>query len=434
MQVARIVKDFAKQSPWKFVLSYINRWPSVCLQVSSRKLFSLSIMAYASDTDVVQEASKILASSDVVVESFEIFQGELEELCLEMRYHRCKADSNHDRLEEPEVEGDIPRRWSLSRLGHLRPGWDGLSRVDGLKELVPAIVKSTNLKALSWGYGLNYPDVIESLLQGLYTNHTIVTASFTVSMELLVADLMDKFVVMLCHNTSLKQFTLDIIGGKDEHNLPISGFGKALGMNHTLEILNLYIFRVELDLEELVQQLIMDENGSQVNSTLTTLTFSGFSSMSSFGASIAGMLRRNSSIKHLSLQNSLATESDARELIQSLANNHSLETLDLSWCDGVKGTVFPTIMDVLLVNFTLKLINLEDTPLYRKGKAVVINKQLEKNVAAKELHLMELEMAEPTSARVIFCGSPYAGMSPISIHPITQLHQFFFHLKLDVFA
>jgi hypothetical protein len=30
---------------------------------------------------------------------------------------------------------------------------------------------------------------------------------------------------------------------------------------------------------------------------------------------------------------------------------------------------------------------------------------------SKELHLKELEMAKPTSARVIFCGSPDAGMS-----------------------
>jgi ABC-type lipopolysaccharide export system ATPase subunit len=91
-------------------------------------------------------------------------------------------------------------------------------------------------------------------------------------------------------------------------------------------------------------------------------------------------------------------------------------------------------MDVLLVNFTLKDIKLYDTPLSRKDKDVVINKQLEKNLASKELHDMELEMAKPTSARVIFCGSPYAGMSPISIGPIKQLHQFVFHLKLNVFA
>jgi hypothetical protein len=374
-------------------------------------------MAYASDTDIVQEVSKILASSDVVVESFQIFQSELKELCLEMRYHRCKADSNDDRLEEPEVEGDVPHQWSLSR-------------VDGLKELVPAIVKSTNLKALSLHSRLDYPDIVDSLLQGLYTNNTIVTATFGVSNDNAIPDVMDKFAVMLCHNTSLKHFRLD----KRGTCLPVSGFGKALGMNHTLEILELSAYELELDVEELVQPLIMDENGNQVNSTLTTLSILSFYPMSFFRAGIAGMLRRNSSIKHLSLQKSLTFESDARELIQSLADNHSLETLDLRRCPGVKGTVFHAIMDALLINFTLKEIELDFTPLSTKGKDVVIIKQLQKNAATKELHLMELEMAEPTSARVIFCGSPYAGMSLISIGPITQLHQFVFHLKLDVFA
>jgi hypothetical protein len=378
-------------------------------------------MADASDTDVVQEVSKILASSDVVVESliFELnfWSGALR---LEMTYHRCKADSNDDQLEEPEVEGDVEREWSLSR-------------VDGLKELLPAIVKSTNLKAISWGYGLRYPDVIESLLQGLYTNHTIVMASFTVSMNDLVPNLMDKFVVMLCHNTSLKAFSLATRGGIGEHSLPISGFGKALGMNHTLEILNL--ISLQVDLEELVQPLIMDENGNQVNSTLTTLQFSDISFIMSSGASIAGMLRRNSSIKHLRLKYWWdATESDIRELILPLANNHSLETLSLFGSSGVKGTVFHAIMDVLLINFTLNELELYATSLYHRDKHMVINNTLKKNAAAKKLHLMELEMAEPTSARVIFCGSPYAGMSPISIGPITNLHQFVFHLKLDVFT
>jgi hypothetical protein len=350
-------------------------------------------MAYASDTDVVQEVSKILASSDVVVELIQIFTHEWGP-CVEMRYHRCKADSNDDRLEEPEVEGDVPHRWSLSR-------------VDGLKELVPAIVKSTNLKALSLYFHIDYPDIVDPLLQGLYTNNTIVMAKFAVSNHNAIPDVMDKFAVMLCHNTSLKHFTLHTLRG----NLPVSGFGKALGMNHTLEILELRVVALQLDVEELVQPLIMDENGNQVNSTLTTLSFSGFYRMSSFSARIAGMLRRNSSIKHLSLRNSLETESESRELIQSLADNHSLETLDLSFCDGVKGTVFHAIMDVLLINYTLKKIELGSTPLSTNGKDVVINKQLQKNAAAKELHLMELEMAEPTSARVIFCGFPYAGMS-----------------------
>ncbi|CAK9272315.1 unnamed protein product [Sphagnum jensenii] len=369
-------------------------------------------MAYASDTDVVQEVSKILASSDVVVESFKNFQREWKELCVEMRYHRCKADSNDDRLEEPEVEGDVPHRWSLSR-------------VDGLKELVPAIVKSTNLKALSFAWGLDYPDIVDPLLQGLYTNNTIVTARFYVSFRnAAIPDFMDKFAVMLCHNTSLKHFSLDI----SESYLPLSRYVNASGVDRSLELLQLQArdllqLSVRETVEELVQPLIMDENGNQVNSTLTTLTFSGFFVMSSFSARIAGMLRRNSSIKHLTLERSLATESDARELIQSLADNHSLETLDLRRCWGVKGTVFHAIMDVLLINFTLKKIGLRWTPLSRNGKDVVINKQLQKNAAAKELHLMELEMAEPTSARVIFCGSPYAGKTTLCKAVIRSLEQ-----------
>jgi hypothetical protein len=188
--------------------------------------------------------------------------------------------------------------------------------MDGLKELVPTIVKSINLKALFLCYGLVYgSDVIELLLQGLYTNHTIVMVNFVVTMHL-VPDLVEKLMVMLYQKTSLKRFKLATLG-KGEFNLPIFGFGKTLGMNHTLEILQLDRFDslVELDLEELIQPLIMDENGNQVNYTFTSLTFMSFHFMSSFGASIVGMLRRNSSIKHLNLKHSLTTKSHAQELI-----------------------------------------------------------------------------------------------------------------------
>jgi len=123
------------------------------------------------------------------------------------------------------------------------------------------------------------------------------------------------------------------------------------------------------------------------------------------------MLRKNSSIKCLNLANSLRIELDVQELIQSLVINQSLETLDLYGCDGVKGSVFPTIMDVLLVNFTLKYIILRQTPLHREGKHLDIKQQQQRIEMYKVFHLKELEMAKPTSARVIFCGFPYAGMS-----------------------
>jgi hypothetical protein len=140
-------------------------------------------MADANDTNVVQKAFKILASNDVIVERIGIFYDKLEIMCLKMEYHQCKADSSNNRLEKPQVDKDVTCRWSFSRM-------------DGLKELVPAIIKNINLKALFLCYILVYgSNVIELLLQGLHMNHTIVMINFVVIMHL-VPNLMEKLVVM----------------------------------------------------------------------------------------------------------------------------------------------------------------------------------------------------------------------------------------------
>jgi hypothetical protein len=370
-------------------------------------------MADAIITDVVQEVSRILTASDVVVDELTInFEEDFRArlfgtryyVSLVMIYHQCKVDSSEGRLEEPQVDADVIREWSLSG-------------GDDLKELVSIVLKSTNVKAIKV-LGDTRPDthdVIEQFLQGLYTNHTIVSASFGLeSPGNTTIDMLDKFADMLCHNIGLKHFSLQLFGVAD--TTKHSGFGNALKMNHTLQHLELGMSgHLELDVEELVQPLIMDENGHQANSTLTALGIRELLYMRSVGATFARMLRKNSSIKYLDLRNCLLTESEVKELIRSLAENHSLETLDLSGCNGVEGSVFPAIVDVLLVNFTLKDINLIATPLYREGKGLAIQKQLRRNEMYKVLHLKELEMAKPTSARVIFCGSPYAGTSKISL-------------------
>ncbi|CAM6072964.1 unnamed protein product [Sphagnum tenellum] len=300
-------------------------------------------MADAIITDVVQEHSRILTASDVVVDELVIIirdngltkeGGTREDIILQMKYHQCKADSSEGRLEQPQVDGDVEREWRLSGGDHL-------------KELVSIVVESTNVKAICVRShcGADTLDAIEQFLQGLCTNHTIVSARFhLVFRQNTTIDVLDKFADMLCHHIGLQDFSLHLV----EYEV---------------------------------------------------------------GATFARMLRKNSSIKHLDLTSSLTSESDVQELIRSLVENHSLETLDLYGCDGVKGSVFPTIMDVLLVNFTLKAIKLHETPLHAKGKHLAINEQLRRNAMSKELHLKELEMAKPTSARVIFCGSPYAGTS-----------------------
>jgi len=367
--------------------------------------------------DVVQEVSRILTASDVVVEELKIYLQECGPtyVKLQMTYHECKADSSEGRLEEPQVDGDVQREWSLSG-------------GDDLKELVSIVLESTNVKAI-FVLGDSRPDthdVIEQFLQGLYTNHTTVSARFGVESpgNTTIDVFADKFADMLCHNIGLKGFGFQLFG--IEGTMKYSGFGNALKMNHTLQHLELGMpNRMELDLEELVQPLIMDENGHQANSTLTALAMTGLPAMrsvgvtsarmtpamSSVGATLARMLRKNSSIKYLHLRASLKTESEVKELIQSLVENHSLETLDLAWCAGVRGSVFPAIMDVLRVNFTLKDMELRGTILDREGTGLAIKEQLRRNAMSKALHLKELEMAKPTSARVIFCGSPYAGTS-----------------------
>jgi hypothetical protein len=106
-------------------------------------------MTNASDIDVIQEAFKIFSYSDVMGEHLGIFSDKLETLCLKMEYHQCKVHSSNNRLEKPQANKDVTSRWSFSQM-------------DGLKELVPGIVKSINLKALFLCYGLLYgSDVIE---------------------------------------------------------------------------------------------------------------------------------------------------------------------------------------------------------------------------------------------------------------------------------
>ncbi|CAK9875269.1 unnamed protein product [Sphagnum jensenii] len=137
-------------------------------------------MADAIITDVVQEVSRILTASDVVVEELVINitdkeDGTTDYISLDMTYHQCKADSSEGRLEQPQVDGDVEREWSLSER-------------DDLKELVSIVVDSTNVKAIYvFSYSRPSNDVIEQFLQGLCTNHTIASKiSYSFHLELKV--------------------------------------------------------------------------------------------------------------------------------------------------------------------------------------------------------------------------------------------------------
>jgi hypothetical protein len=69
-------------------------------------------------------------------------------------------------------------------------------------------------------------------------------------------------------------------------------------------------------------------------------------------------------------------------------------------------------MDMLVVNKTLKQIDLSYTPLPLKGKSAVVEQELKKNAIVYEESMSlfkDLPMVKATSARVFLCGYPFAG-------------------------
>jgi hypothetical protein len=230
---------------------------------------------------------------------------------------------------------------------------------------------------------------------------------------------------MLQNNSSLKQLTLEA----EDSRYSVDSFAKALETNHNLE--GLCLQGNLLNLQRLLQPLTVDANGQQSNASLLQLTLIitcvEQDDVQPIADSLAKMLQNNSSLKELSLIcTKIFTESDVCALIKSLENNNSLEVLDLTDCYGVSDSVFPTIMDMLVVNKTLKDIRLASTELQREGKSEVVKQELEKN--AVYMSLKELPVAKATSARVFLCGYPYAGKIVVVHQNIT-----YFIIVYDLF-
>jgi hypothetical protein len=117
-------------------------------------------------------------------------------------------------------------------------------------------------------------------------------------------------------------------------------------------------------------------------------------------------------------------------LIKSLEENYSLEILNLEGCKGVSGCVFPIIMDMLVVNKTLKEINLERTTLYEEvgTQMEAVKQELEKNAAIHKESMStfkELPMSKATSTSVLLCSIPSTGtISVRKPHSVYELHSY----------
>jgi hypothetical protein len=172
-------------------------------------------------------------------------------------------------------------------------------------------------------------------------------------------------------------------------------------------------------LQALVRPLIVEEDGQQAKANLTRLTLA-LSSARVYGSShpifaeiLPVLLQRNSTLKELKVKapHFYELREEMREeklcaLLQSLKENKSLEILDLSDCQGIlTQRVIPTLMDILLVNFTLRDINFGDSSIWYGVK-----EQLRKNEKYMQSCLRKLPVAKAQAARVFLCGGPYAGM------------------------
>ncbi|KAJ7520246.1 hypothetical protein O6H91_20G074300 [Diphasiastrum complanatum] len=152
------------------------------------------------------------------------------------------------------------------------------------------------------------------------------------------------------------------------------------------------------------------------NASLTHLEIGGFENrMGSSGTqSVAEVLNSNSTLIELviSYEDSMSPEALCC-IFKSLEKSKSLQVLDLSFCDGVRGDVFPSIMDLLQVNHWLKTINLTETPLEREGLEAAVRAQLERNAQKHVTVMRELPVTHPTSARIFLCGHAFSGKTTL---------------------
>jgi hypothetical protein len=226
---------------------------------------------------------------------------------------------------------------------------------------------------------------------------------------------MNSLARMLQRNSSVQSLSVSA----DRNQYSIATLAKALESNRTLK--DLYVGGGVLDLERLVQPLTTDANKQQSNYTLIQLRLSTLyhglkrdempRRRMSVVDSLTKMLQSNSSLKEFHIYPSeFFTEQDVCALITSLEKNYSLQVLELPM--SVSDSVFRAIMDMLVVNKTLKKIDWGYFGSSQEGKYAVLEQELKKNAIVYEESmslLKDLPVVKATSARVFLCGYPFAG-------------------------
>ncbi|KAH9532620.1 hypothetical protein CY35_18G008000 [Sphagnum magellanicum] len=195
----------------------------------------------------------------------------------------------------------------------------------------------------------------------------------------------------MAHNCVLKKLALCNYHG----SLSNAGasLGSMLAVNSTLDSLDLSCTGLGPNgVEALLEPLTGHATARPRNKSLTHLRIDGDSSEMGQGAgeAIAHMLRTNDTLTHFDFP-CCNLESDVCKILESLQKNHTLLSLELGGCKGVKGPdVSAKLMDLFQMNRSLTNIGLPNTALEQSDVCKILE-SLQKNQTLRSLCLAGCE-------------------------------------------
>jgi len=280
-------------------------------------------------------------------------------------------------------------------------------------EVIGAISTCESLKELIILSPLDAQEV-EFLCEKLVSHPMLATLRVVIVFAGTGGDLSEKAMEivsnMLKNNRTIKSLELDNANGTEIGGVSL---GKMLTVNSTLETLVVgSTHKISKTGVEFVLAPLTGHDGKPPpNKSLKRLEFYHWEIGQRGARAAAQMLRTNDSLTHLGFFGSRFSDRlDVCTILESLETNETLHTLDLSWCEAVRGNVvLAKMMDLLRANPWLKDINLLGTPLERDGHAVQVKAQLEMNSRDYMAVVKGMPRVQPKFARVFLCGDGYSG-------------------------
>jgi hypothetical protein len=282
-------------------------------------------------------------------------------------------------------------------------------------DLMRAIGESTNLKTIVIEQNISpCNDVLcVQLCKALCKNHSL--SDLLIYLDVggsqdcppIFDILLNQVVVMLESNVGLKYFAFSFESLHAPTFWSLDGFANALKRNCTLECFEIssnYLPSGQ-ELQRLVQPLIADGNGEQMNSTLIRLDLNVCKTVDEESVTVAAnvlakMLQNNSSLKELSLCSKTQRYS-VDSFAEALETNHTLERLELIGSFlNLQRLLQPLTGDangrqsnatLLKLSLSLSIFAKQDDMQFHTSIIDPLTKMLQSNSSLKELDLTGTE-------------------------------------------